>query len=82
METEIIVGLVIAVIGLIGIIIKEYFANKRLKEELKIKEEEIIRKYQSKQQEMALKQNRQIEIEKSKKDRAAMGIVKEFIKKL
>ena len=82
METEIIVGLVIAVIGLIGIIIKEYFANKRLKEELKIKEEEIIRKYQSKQQEMALKQNRQIEIEKSKKDRAAMGIVKEFIIKL
>jgi len=82
METEIIVGLIIAIIGLVGIVIKEHSANKRLKEELKIRKEESERNYQLKQQEMASKQRRENEIEQSKKERAAMGIVKEIFKKI
>ena len=67
MNNEIIIGLIIAIIGLIGIIIKEHSANKRLRKELQSRKEELERNYQLKQQEMAIKQRQKNEIEESKK---------------
>ena len=80
MNDEIIVGLIIAIIGLIGIIIKEHFTNKRLKEELKSRKEELERNYQLKQQEIAIKQRQKIEIEESKNKRAFLGFLKHIFK--
>lgn len=80
MNNEIIIGLIIAIIGLIGIIIKEHFTNKRLKEELKSRKEELERNYQLKQQEMALKQRQKNEIEESKNKRAWLNFFKSIFK--
>jgi predicted Holliday junction resolvase-like endonuclease len=85
METEIIVGLIIAIIGLIGIVIKEYFTTKRLREELKARKEDSERKYQLKQQDMAFKQRKQMEDEKLKNEKIKGDNVKSlfsFLKNL
>jgi hypothetical protein len=73
METEIMVGLVIAVIGLIGVVIKEYFTMRRFKEGLKnasealeLKKRELESKNQLKQQDLELERRKQIAKEKWK----------------
>lgn len=73
MEMEIFVGLVIAIIGLIGVVIKEFFTMKRFKEGLKnasealeLKRHELESKNQLKQQELEIERRRQIAKEKWK----------------
>lgn len=82
MQTEIIVGLIIAIIGLVGIVIKEYFTMKRFKEGLKnasealeLKRKELENKNQQKQQELELERRKQIAKEKWKNFEAGIDFL-------
>lgn len=85
MDTEIIVILTSAIIGLIGIIIKEYFTMKHFKEGLKnasealeLKKKELESRNQQKLQEMEFQRMKLMAEEKWKNDKAGMDFLKSF----
>jgi predicted Holliday junction resolvase-like endonuclease len=78
MDTEIIIILISAIIGLLGVVIKEHFTTKRLREELKAMKEESDRNYQLKQQEFVFNERKQTEDARLKNEKIKGDFVKSF----